>query len=272
MRQTRNNEASTMQGGGRRAALVAALTMLAAASVPAFAEGEASAQPTEQRISPNTSIAIEDGRSDAARSEGAAAGGGPAAPPQTATMGPVPSSEVVLPPRGGSASHLRTGGGDTLPSSTASGLGSLRMLWPLAVVLGVVGTVYWTARRWMPAARVRDSGVMRTLGRLSLAPKHQMVAVQVGRRVLLVGVSPDRVSALGTIANPAEVADLLSRVAPRGQADVAFDPLLEAEASGYRVAVSSRARQAAPARNGGDGGTSRAVHELLEKVRSLQTR
>ncbi|MBI4717321.1 MAG: flagellar biosynthetic protein FliO [Planctomycetes bacterium] len=146
------------------------------------------------------------------------------------------------------------------------------MLWPLAVVLGVIGAVSWAARRWMPAGRVRDTGVIRTLGRLSLAPKHQMVAVQVGRRVLLVGVSPDRVSALGAIANPVEVADLLSRAAPRGQADLAFDPLLEAEASGYRAAGPSRARETAPTRNGGDGGTSRAVHELLEKVRSLKTK
>ena len=70
----------------------------------------------------------------------------------------------------------------------------------LAVVLALVAGAYWVVRRWMPSARTVDAGVMKLVGRTGLTPKQSLALVQVGRRYVVVGVSPDRLDSLCEIS------------------------------------------------------------------------
>ena len=63
----------------------------------------------------------------------------------------------------------------------------------------------------MPAARASESGLLRVVSRAALSPKHSVVLVHLGRRFVVVGVSPDRLDALCEIQDAEEVAELAAR-------------------------------------------------------------
>lgn len=78
-----------------------------------------------------------------------------------------------------------------------------------AAVLGLIGVVFWMFRRAMPAGRWRDSVALSVMTRVAMGPKQSIALVRVGRRrVLVVGMSADRVSSLADITADEEVAEL----------------------------------------------------------------
>lgn len=105
----------------------------------------------------------------------------------------------------------------------------------LAVVLALVGAVYFIVRRWMPAARAVDPGLMRIVARTTLTSKQSLALVSLGRRFVMVGISADRLDCLCEVSEPDEVAHLASRVG-MGQLETegSFDSLLTDEAEEYR--------------------------------------
>ena len=140
----------------------------------------------------------------------------------------------------------------------------------LAVVLALVAGAYWVVRRWMPSARTVDAGVMKLVGRTGLTPKQSLALVQVGRRYVVVGMSPDRLDSLCEISDPEEVAEMGLRIGSQrtGSADE-FNALLAGEASDYPDAsppVSDlRGRECSHR-----AGTPGALKDLLSKLRTLQ--
>jgi flagellar biogenesis protein FliO len=54
-----------------------------------------------------------------------------------------------------------------------------------------------------------SGGAIEVLGRNHLSPKQSLTLVRVGRRVVLVGVAPERLSPLCVIDDPQEVAELV---------------------------------------------------------------
>ncbi|MCA1905415.1 MAG: flagellar biosynthetic protein FliO [Desulfarculus sp.] len=82
----------------------------------------------------------------------------------------------------------------------------IQMLAALALVLALVLALYWLARRFLPGQAARGStGGFKILGRLVLGPRKGLVLVQVGARVLVLGVSEQGINALANIEDPQEV-------------------------------------------------------------------
>jgi len=80
----------------------------------------------------------------------------------------------------------------------------------LAIVLGVIVAAAALARRLIPSVRASSSGLIEVVGRSHLAPKQSLALIRVGRRLLLVGLTAERVSTLCQIDEPGEVAELLT--------------------------------------------------------------
>lgn len=79
----------------------------------------------------------------------------------------------------------------------------------LVVVLAVIAAVVYLVRRLVPSVRMLNGGAIEILGRNHLTPKQSLALVRVGQRVLLVGISAERLSTLCEIKRPEEVAELL---------------------------------------------------------------
>ena len=138
----------------------------------------------------------------------------------------------------------------------------------MAIVLALVGGTYWVVRRWMPSMRAADTGVLRVVGRTSLGPKHQVVLVQLGRRLVAVGVSGDRLATLCEITDPDEVAMLVARSGARS--DAGFNEELFREASTFEEPIgelTGELRSAPPC----GARESKPVRDLLHKLRTLRS-
>lgn len=126
-------------------------------------------------------------------------------------------------------------------SNAPPGAGALRgppwyrsSLVVLAVVLGIILAVSYVVRRYVPAVRTLGDGALKVVQRMPLSSKQSIALVQVGRRMVLIGITPDRVSSLSVIDDPEECAHLRARVckdAKKPGAD--FDVLLSAEAGKF---------------------------------------
>lgn len=95
-------------------------------------------------------------------------------------------------------------------------MGTGSLVWPLVrFVLGfavVVALAAFTSRALARRAGTARGGPFRLLGGVSLGPGRQLCAVQVGRRVLVLGLGDKEVRLLQSIADPAEVAELTAPV------------------------------------------------------------
>jgi len=145
-----------------------------------------------------------------------------------------------------------------------SGLGSL------ALVLTLVGGLYWFVRRWAPSTKAAENGVLRVVARASLTPKHGTALVQLGRRYILVGVSPTHVQTLCEVNEADEVADLMMRsgaaLAPPAKR---FDDVLVDHAAEY-VEGAERTVESGRAASTLTGDVSRPVGDLLRRLRGVQ--
>ncbi|MHC4696895.1 MAG: FliO/MopB family protein [Planctomycetota bacterium] len=151
----------------------------------------------------------------------------------------------------------------------------------LAIVLGVVGGLYYLVRRWVPSIRAADNGVVRVIGRTSLTPKHHVALIQLGRRYLAVGMSGDRMATLCEVHDPEEAAELGVRagvtqgagLSPRGVArkTAGFDDLLFHETAEYHELPEEA--DEAPVPSAGRASTSRRpVRDLLQRLQALRSK
>lgn len=88
-----------------------------------------------------------------------------------------------------------------------------RLVMAMAVVIGVIIALRYAVGLLFPAARAtRGSRAIRVLTRTPLAPRQQVMLLQVGRRVIVVGESGGNLSSLGHIDEPDEVAELIGQI------------------------------------------------------------
>ncbi|MCH7704816.1 MAG: flagellar biosynthetic protein FliO [Planctomycetes bacterium] len=141
----------------------------------------------------------------------------------------------------------------------------------LAIVLIVIGGVYWLLRRWVPSIRASESGALRIVARTSVTPKQTVLLLQVGRRFVLAGASADRFDLLSEIRDPEEVAELLVRTHAGGQhAAGVFDKQLNKELGAYEVSledVPDKETEPTRTRSG-----SLQLAGLLDRLRSLHSK
>lgn len=138
----------------------------------------------------------------------------------------------------------------------------------MAVVLGLIGLAAWFARRWVLGAATGGSSALRVLARVGVTPKQHAVLVQCGRRLLLVGASPDRMELLCEITDAVECAELASRVGAANVAPGFSDALVrEARAYGEEEAATRNRLEA------GHRATARVpsgAAELIQRLRTLK--
>ncbi|MBN2563509.1 MAG: flagellar biosynthetic protein FliO [Phycisphaerae bacterium] len=128
-------------------------------------------------------------------------------------------TQTVAPAQGDLRPLRRRGTGRASPQSNPPTMDKvasskpLDVLWPLLVVLGLIAASVVAFRRWVPRAnRLGAGGVINILARHYLSPKQSLCLVRLGPRVLLIGVSPDRINAVAEIGDPEEAAVILSAV------------------------------------------------------------
>ena len=127
--------------------------------------------------------------------------------PPTASLGSVPvESHLVVPKRPASSGPSAGSGGWWL--GTAG----------IAAALAVFGGASLASKRFLPA---RDSGPIRVVGRTAAPrPSSSDYLLRVGDRVLILGTGPQGApSTLGEVTDPAELARLAPRRAPRTVAE-----------------------------------------------------
>lgn len=134
---------------------------------------------------------------------------------------------------------------------------------PLLAVLAMIVAIALVVKRCMPARRMlMGAGVLEVVARVPLSSKQNLMLVKMGRRLVLLGVSPDRVSSLDVVEDPDEVASLIGEAASRKSDSMtsAFADTFRHEAHAYvDEPISPNAASSARGH----------VQSLLEKVRRL---
>ncbi len=142
----------------------------------------------------------------------------------------------------------------------------------LGVVLAVIVAAAWLIRRYVPSVKTMSgAGPVQVVGRAYLSPKQTIALVQVGRRHVLVGVTPEHITNLGHISDPNESFDLqvkASRPDPQ-QTARRFEQLLASESSEYAdpdsIPLPPAADNASHLRE-----TMGELRSLMGRLRSLQ--
>lgn len=84
---------------------------------------------------------------------------------------------------------------------------------PLVAVVGVILAAAVLIKRFLPArVLMNGGGVLEVVTRLAVSPKQQLILVRLGRRLVLLGLSAERMSSLETIDDPDQVATLLGEL------------------------------------------------------------
>jgi len=86
-----------------------------------------------------------------------------------------------------------------------------RVVLSLAAVVGLILFLKWGSKKVFALPSASGAGVMQVVSRTNLAPKQQMLLVRVGRRLMVIGDSGGRLTGLGEITDPDEVASLLGQ-------------------------------------------------------------
>jgi flagellar biogenesis protein FliO len=103
----------------------------------------------------------------------------------------------------------------TLPTTPAHSIGFdlTRMAIALAIVLAMIFGARWLFAHFFAGARApATSKAVKVLGRTSLAPRQQVLLLQVGRRVVVVGESNGNLATLAQLDDPDEVARLVGQL------------------------------------------------------------
>jgi flagellar biosynthetic protein FliO len=160
-------------------------------------------------------------------------------------------------------------------ASSAGWLTWMRSLGPLVVVLLVIVGLAALAKRFAPQrlrAGLTGAGAIEVLARQYLSPKQSVAMLKVGRRIVLVGMSPDRLTHLETIHDPDEVAELVGRTASHRSDSLTstFQHEVLQQASAYDPnADSGDAEDRSASRAAAYAGTREQLRGLLQRMRSL---
>jgi len=102
------------------------------------------------------------------------------------------------------------------PTGRPSSVSAVEMFWPLLLVLAVIAGAAALARRYLgKAAGVGRGGVLDVLAHHRLSSKQSFCLIRLGRRLIVVGVTSERLSAIAEIGDPVEVAEVIAAVERR---------------------------------------------------------
>ncbi len=133
---------------------------------------------------------------------------------------------------------------------------------PLLIVLGVILLAALLVKKFMPSRRLWGGGnVLQIVARTPLSGKQHLVLLKLGRRLVLLGVTPERISTLSIVEDPEQVALLIGEIASSHPHSLVseFEKTFAGEAGAY----------VEPEPESPDQAASGQVRGLLEKVRRL---
>jgi len=204
------------------------------------------------------------------------------APPSAVPVGEAGFEDRPVERRGARMSRPVDGAGSATTGGAAaassSWLGRIQGLWPLAVVLALIGALALLARRILPSrwqGGPGGRGMVEVLGRQHLSARQSVALLRVGRRIVVIGITPDKLTHLDTITDPDEVAELVGRsVSLRdGSLSRTFEREVLREAAAYEPSdhadLSAEAGGPAPDRAAAYVTARQQLRGLLSKVRSL---
>lgn len=115
------------------------------------------------------------------------------------------------------------------------------IIWTGVVVGSIIGGVFLLKRFFPGTKSLFTSDLIKVLGRAYLSPSQFLCLAKVGKRVVLIGATRERLTLLGEVTDPEEVTMIVSQ-APSGKESVAhsFKTLLNRIASGHEKVSESR--------------------------------
>ena len=157
-------------------------------------------------------------------SDRVAAGQAPAADPQLEPVSekPVVESEPVAAPTEEETKILAPRSlvgrsNQLLADSSEHGPSLVGFFFWTGVVMALLGLTFWILRRYAGKSRLLGGGIMHVLARKGIAQKQEILLVEVGPRILIVGATRDRLAALGEFRDPDEIARLRADLEPGGE-------------------------------------------------------
>ncbi len=141
----------------------------------------------------------------------------------------------------------------------------------LALVLSAILLVAALFKRFTRTSRTMGSDSLRVLCRHSLSSKQSLALVQMGRQLVFVGMTPDRITALRTVEDHDEIAGLLGKLSrsPKKGSQDEFEDLLN-EQSG-RLSVDIEAASVMPPGSRQEIRSARnELKGLISRLRSYQ--
>jgi flagellar biogenesis protein FliO len=105
-----------------------------------------------------------------------------------------------------------TAGAAPATTAPAATVDTFRVVTALAAVIALIVVLRWCVRRLAPGVMGRTSRAVHVLARCPVSHKQQILVVQVGRRLLVVGESAAGLNTLSEITDPDECAALLGQL------------------------------------------------------------
>lgn len=136
------------------------------------------------------------------------------------------SSRYAIVSRGGSGSEAE---GRAAPAPMEWGNG----LWALGLVLAAIAGCYFLVRRFVPGSVMSEQDGMRIIARAAVTPKQSLALVRVGRRLVMVGVSPESMATLAEITDPEEVDEMSLSIEHHVGRSSGFGRYLSRESAGF---------------------------------------
>jgi flagellar biosynthetic protein FliO len=91
--------------------------------------------------------------------------------------------------------------------------GTLELLWPLLLVLGVIAGAAFVIRKVLPRGnRLGGGGVIDVVASHYLSSKQSLCLVRLGKRAVLLGVTPERITPIAEVSQPEELAEIVSAI------------------------------------------------------------
>jgi len=150
------------------------------------------------------------------------------------------------------------------PASEAAAQSWPRTLGALAVVVGLIVLLTWgyrvaTGAATAPLRGGRRPGMIEVVSRTVLSPRQSICLVRVGPRLVLVGVTPERLTSLDVVADSEASARVLGGSTAREEG---------AEAEGFEALLAGQESQYGAAAGGEAAGAARGVGGSIDRVRA----
>ena len=103
--------------------------------------------------------------------------------------------------------------GPSRSGPSAPGVSPLNLLWPMLIVVGAIVTLAMMLKRWGLVRRTPTGrGGLQILSRQFLSNKQSLCVVRFGRRVVCLGVTPERISTLVQVDDPEEASQMVGAI------------------------------------------------------------